>query len=99
MGAFGGIVAYHAGVTEPELRLLGGALARYGPDGEHIAVEGSVGMVYRQYGTHAIEVEQASLWRAHDGALLAFEGRLDNGPELAALLGLRGLDARQDSTT
>jgi asparagine synthase (glutamine-hydrolysing) len=98
MSAIGGILRFDGGAIErPWLQKLSALLARRGPDGELIAIESRVGLVYRAYGTGGIEKAQSSLWNGRDGTLLAFDGRLDNGPDLARSLGLQGRDAQADS--
>jgi asparagine synthase (glutamine-hydrolysing) len=98
MGALGGLFNFDDGpVQESWLRALGASLARRGPDGEVIATTLSLGMVYRHYGTGSIEKSQSSLWQSRRGALLTFDGRLDNRGELAALLGLSNAEASTDS--
>ncbi len=98
MGALGGILTLDGSpVAKGWLQELGSRLARRGPDQETLFAAGPIGLVHRGYGTRQLERDRASLWQARGGALLAFDGRLDNGPDLARALGMPGAEARRDS--
>jgi asparagine synthase (glutamine-hydrolysing) len=98
MGAFGGQLRLDGGLVDGRwLSSLGGLLARRGPDGELVSTDGPFGVVYRPYGDLSEDHKQSSLWQWPESEFLAFDGRLDNGPELSALLGLKGEDASSDA--
>jgi asparagine synthase (glutamine-hydrolysing) len=97
MGAIGGLIRFDGlAVDEAWLAGLGSRLARLGPDGGLSTTSGCVGFVHRRYDLSNDDDGRAGICSTRQGTLLLFDGRLDNGPELAAVLGWRGEDARRD---
>ena len=70
-------------------------LEPYGPDGGACYLEGSVGMVYRAFRTTHESLREEQPYRAMDGTVFVWDGRLDNREEL--LRELRGEVATDDS--
>ena len=96
MSALGGI--FHRGGGRPDrdtLAALSHSLRRLGPDGETFSSAGPVGMVYRPFHTFAASRGWQDPLLGEGGELLAWDGRLDNGDELVAALGL-GVSSEED---
>lgn len=63
-------------------------LREYGPDGESIYTDGSLGLLYRPFHTTAESRCERQPLVLTDGTILIWDGRLDNRDELIASLGL-----------
>lgn len=89
MSALGGIYAFDGARVEYDaLTAMSTALAAIGPDGAQIAHDGSIGMVFRPFHTHAGSRRDSQPCRLPGGGLLCWDGRLDNHLEVATALGL-----------
>jgi len=97
MSGIGGIHSFNGKRPDQELMAtLGERLAVMGPDGAGSESDTSVGMVYRAFHTtHESHLEEQP-YRSRQGALLCFDGRLDNRGELIAALQSELRDDRTD---
>src|ERR1043166_7140404 len=97
MSGIGGIHSFNG--TRPDQELLatlGERLAAMGPDEAGSESDASVGMVYRAFHTtHESHLERQP-YLSRRGALLCFDGRLDNRAELIATLQNELRDDRHD---
>ncbi len=90
MSAIGGIYAMsNRRWQEHEvlLRAISRELAQWGPDCQCTASRGAVSMVFRGFHTRPSSRFEQQPFQDHSGILLAWDGRLDNGPELKRTLG------------
>lgn len=88
MSALAGILRRDGGPPQASLARLSRSLRRLGPDGEAFAVSGPAGMVYRPFHTFSASRRWQQPLQDLRGRLLTWDGRLDNGADLASELGL-----------
>src|SRR5580692_4737152 len=85
---FGVRAADGQSIDEPRLRTLARATERYAPDGAFVAAVRNVGMGIQPYQTHERSTFEIQPAVSERGAMLCFDGRLDNHKDLRELLGL-----------
>ena len=83
-------------IQEQYLTQLGHATERYTPNGTTLLIKGPVGMGFQSYPTHERSNLESQPATGLDGAMLTFDGRLDNRKELQRMLGIDG-DETADS--
>ena len=74
-------------ISRDSLSGLSQTLERYGPDGESIVSEGSVAVVHRAFHTTRDSQDERQPCWSRKGALITWNGRLDNRDELIRELG------------
>jgi asparagine synthase (glutamine-hydrolysing) len=77
-------------VEERHLRDLAQATERYAPDGTFVLTRANVGMGFQPYQTHERSKLEGLPHTDERGAMLSFDGRLDNHDDLGTILGLDG---------
>ena len=97
MSALGGIFSLSgARIGEHLLTVLGNALDAHGPDGGRDVCSTSVGMVYRAFHTNRESRLETQPLVSASKHILAWDGRIDNRPELISLLDQELGDDRTD---
>ncbi|AXC15551.1 Asparagine synthetase [glutamine-hydrolyzing] [Acidisarcina polymorpha] len=76
-------------VEEPFLRRMASTTDRYAPDGTFLKVKGRIGMGFQPYHTHQRSWLESQPGTDLQGAMVTFDGRLDNSAELCSLLDLK----------
>jgi asparagine synthase (glutamine-hydrolysing) len=75
-------------VEERHLTDLARATERFAPDGTFVAAKANVGMGFQPHHTHKRSKTESQPVTDERGAMLCFDGRLDNHEELRTMLGL-----------
>src|SRR6266851_3746734 len=87
MSAQGGVCNFDGKpVDEGFLRKLASAIEQYGPDGNNLYVDGSIGMVYRAFHTTAESRIERQPYVTPGRTVITWDGRLDNRDELISQL-------------
>ena len=88
MSGIGGIYNFdQAPVDVQRLTDLRDQLGAVGPDSQRVEIQAAVGMVYCAFHTTPESLRETQPYSSERGALLCFDGRLDNRSELIQLLG------------
>src|SRR4051794_33688987 len=74
-------------ISRDSLSGLRQALERYGPDGESIVSKGSVAVLHRAFQTTQDSQDEQQPYWSQKGALVTWNGRLDNRDQLILELG------------
>lgn len=98
MSAMAGVRTFRADElgADEALLTMGRELEARGPDGCSIAVREPVAMLYRPFHTTPESRDEHQPHRSPAGALVTWDGRLDNPAELRRSLGLEGGGRRTD---
>src|SRR5436190_7721091 len=87
MSAIGGIFNFNdRPVDRSDLIVLWDSLARRGPDGGDVLIDGPVGTCYRAFHTNRESRMERQPFVSRNNCILTLEGRVDNRKELVASL-------------